>query len=128
MALRARAWWLQAPGGIGRFGRLGDHGGVIKEPLGGGNNGLEVVRVGDTVRRARDAGSGFAARVLAASACYAADQLVPFQCRIWLLLLWSGTSADRLNDPTAQQSVRDGQAIAKRLLFDRLTVPPGLAV
>jgi hypothetical protein len=33
--------------------------------LGGGNNALEVVRVGDTVRRARDAGSGFAARVLA---------------------------------------------------------------
>ncbi len=36
-----------------------------EEPLGGGNNALDVVRVGDTVRRARDAGSGFAARVLA---------------------------------------------------------------
>ncbi len=38
---------------------------MTEEPLGGGNNALEVVRVGDTVRRARDAGSGFAARVLA---------------------------------------------------------------
>jgi hypothetical protein len=44
---------------------VGDHGGVTEEPLGGGNNALEVVRVGDTVRRARDAGSGFAAQVLA---------------------------------------------------------------
>lgn len=35
-----------------------------EEPLSGGNNSVEVVRVGDTVRRARDAGSGFAARVL----------------------------------------------------------------
>jgi hypothetical protein len=40
-----------------------DHGGVTEEPLGGGNNAREVVRVGDTVHRARDAGSGFAARV-----------------------------------------------------------------
>jgi len=38
---------------------------VTEEPLGGGNNALEVVRVGDTVRRARDAGSAFAAQVLA---------------------------------------------------------------
>jgi hypothetical protein len=38
---------------------------VIEEPLGGGNNALEVVRAGDTVRRARDAGSGFAVRALA---------------------------------------------------------------
>jgi len=37
---------------------------VAEEPLGGGNNAREVVRVGDTVRRARDAGSGFAAGVL----------------------------------------------------------------
>jgi hypothetical protein len=43
-----------------------DDGGVQEEEmLGGGNNSLEVVRVGDTVHRARDAGSGFAARVLA---------------------------------------------------------------
>ena len=35
-----------------------------EERLGGGNNSLEVVRVGDTVRRARDAGSAFAERVL----------------------------------------------------------------
>jgi len=32
--------------------------------LGGGNNSREVVRVGDTVRRAGDSGSAFAARVL----------------------------------------------------------------
>jgi hypothetical protein len=38
---------------------------VTEEPLGGGNNAREVVRVGGTVHRARDAGSGFAARVLA---------------------------------------------------------------
>jgi len=38
---------------------------VTEEPLGGGHNALEVVRAGGTVRRARDAGSGFAARVLA---------------------------------------------------------------
>lgn len=38
---------------------------MTEEPLGGGNNAREVVRVGDTVHRARDAGSGFAARVLA---------------------------------------------------------------
>jgi Ser/Thr protein kinase RdoA (MazF antagonist) len=38
---------------------------VTEEPLGGGSNAREVVRAGDTVRRARDAGSGFAARVLA---------------------------------------------------------------
>jgi hypothetical protein len=37
---------------------------VTEEPLGGGHNALEVVRVGDTVRRARDAGSAFAAQVL----------------------------------------------------------------
>ncbi|MEQ4723922.1 aminoglycoside phosphotransferase family protein [Nonomuraea sp. B19D2] len=37
---------------------------MIEEPLTGGNNALEVVRVGDTVRRARDAGAAFAARVL----------------------------------------------------------------
>jgi hypothetical protein len=30
---------------------VGDHGGVTEETLGGGNNALEVVRVGDTVRR-----------------------------------------------------------------------------
>lgn len=35
-----------------------------EEALSGGNNSFEVVRVGDTVRRARDSGSGFAARVL----------------------------------------------------------------
>jgi hypothetical protein len=64
----------------------------------------------------------------AGSDCYAADQLVPFQCRIWLLLLWSGTRADRLKDPTAQQSVREGQAIPLRSLFEWLMVPPGLAV
>jgi hypothetical protein len=45
-------------------GGIGDHGGVTEEPLGGGNNALEVVRVGDTVRRARDPGSAFAAQVL----------------------------------------------------------------
>lgn len=33
--------------------------------MGGGNNAREVVRAGDAVRRARDAGSEFAARVLA---------------------------------------------------------------
>lgn len=44
--------------------RSGDHGGVTEEPLGGGNNALEVVRIGETVRRARDAGSAFAAQVL----------------------------------------------------------------
>ncbi|MEV6030790.1 hypothetical protein AB0L65_06560 [Nonomuraea sp. NPDC052116] len=38
---------------------------MTEEPLTGGNNALEVVRVGDTVRRARDAGAAFAARVLA---------------------------------------------------------------
>jgi hypothetical protein len=38
---------------------------VTEEPLGGGNNAREVVRVGDTVHRARDTGSGFAAQVLA---------------------------------------------------------------
>jgi Ser/Thr protein kinase RdoA (MazF antagonist) len=43
---------------------IGNHGGVTEEPLVGGNSTLEVVRIGDTVRRARDAGSGFAARVL----------------------------------------------------------------
>lgn len=37
---------------------------VIEEPLTGGNNALEVVRVGDTVRRARDAGAEFASQVL----------------------------------------------------------------
>jgi hypothetical protein len=37
---------------------------MTEEPLDGGNNALEIVRVGDTVRRARDAGSGFAAQVL----------------------------------------------------------------
>ncbi|MEV4111723.1 phosphotransferase [Nonomuraea sp. NPDC049695] len=37
---------------------------MTEEPLTGGNNALEVVRVGDTVRRARDAGAAFAARVL----------------------------------------------------------------
>ncbi len=36
---------------------------MTEEPLIGGNNALEVVRVGDTVRRARDAGAAFAARV-----------------------------------------------------------------
>jgi hypothetical protein len=66
--------------------------------------------------------------IAAASGCYAADQLVPFQCRIWLLLLWSGTSADRLKDPTAQQSAGEGQAIPLRSLFEWLMVPPGLAV
>ena len=38
---------------------------MTEEPLGGGNNARQVVRVGGTVHRARDAGSGFAARVLA---------------------------------------------------------------
>ncbi|MFI6739035.1 hypothetical protein ACIBI9_39445 [Nonomuraea sp. NPDC050451] len=38
---------------------------MTEEPLTGGNNALEVVRIGDTVRRARDAGAAFAARVLA---------------------------------------------------------------
>jgi Phosphotransferase enzyme family len=37
---------------------------VTEEPLHGGGSAREVVRVGDTVRRARDAGSGFATRVL----------------------------------------------------------------
>ncbi|TDE60418.1 aminoglycoside phosphotransferase family protein [Nonomuraea mesophila] len=37
---------------------------MIEEPLTGGNNSLEVVRVGDTVRRARDAGAEFACQVL----------------------------------------------------------------
>lgn len=51
--------------GGNRRGCRADHGVVTEEPLGGGNNAREVVRVGDTVHRARDAGSGFAARVLA---------------------------------------------------------------
>jgi hypothetical protein len=38
---------------------------VDEELLGGGNNSFEVVRVGDTVRRARDTGSRLAARLLA---------------------------------------------------------------
>lgn len=37
---------------------------VTEEPLSGGNNALEVVRVGDTVRRTRDVGAAFAAQVL----------------------------------------------------------------
>jgi hypothetical protein len=37
---------------------------VTEEPLTGGNNALQLVRAGDTVRRTRDAGSAFAARVL----------------------------------------------------------------
>ncbi|NBE91973.1 phosphotransferase [Nonomuraea sp. K271] len=35
-----------------------------EEPLHGGHNATEVVRVGDTVRRARDSNAAFAARVL----------------------------------------------------------------
>ena len=35
-----------------------------EEPLAGGRNAREVVRVGDTVRRAAEPGSAFAARVL----------------------------------------------------------------
>ncbi|WP_378521050.1 aminoglycoside phosphotransferase family protein [Nonomuraea helvata] len=35
-----------------------------EERLAGGNNALEVVRVGNTVRRARDGGAAFASRVL----------------------------------------------------------------
>ena len=35
-----------------------------EEPLTGGRNASEVVRVGDTVRRARDPGSESAARLL----------------------------------------------------------------
>jgi Phosphotransferase enzyme family len=42
-----------------------DDGSVVEEPLGGGNNSREIVRVGDTVRRTRDSGSRFAAKVLA---------------------------------------------------------------
>ncbi|WP_204745358.1 phosphotransferase [Glycomyces paridis] len=38
--------------------------GVIEEPLTGGNVTESVVRVGDTVRRSRGAGSAFASRVL----------------------------------------------------------------
>ncbi|MEV6150229.1 phosphotransferase [Nonomuraea sp. NPDC052129] len=38
---------------------------VDEERLAGGNNALEVVRVGDTVRRARDGGAAFASRMLA---------------------------------------------------------------
>ena len=37
---------------------------MAEEMLSGGNNASEVVRIGDTVRRARDPGSGFAARLL----------------------------------------------------------------
>jgi hypothetical protein len=37
---------------------------VGEEPLSGGRNAAEVVRVGGTVRRARDRGSAFAARLL----------------------------------------------------------------
>ncbi|MGP3936999.1 aminoglycoside phosphotransferase family protein [Nonomuraea sp. KM88] len=37
---------------------------MTEEPLPGGNNALQVVRAGETVRRTRDAGSAFAARVL----------------------------------------------------------------
>jgi hypothetical protein len=52
--------------GCGLAARSGDDGGVDEEELlSGGNNSLEIVRVDDTVRRARDSGSGFAARVLA---------------------------------------------------------------
>jgi hypothetical protein len=40
------------------------HGMVREEPLSGGRNASEVVRIGDTVRRARDQGSAFAAQVL----------------------------------------------------------------
>ncbi len=35
-----------------------------EEPLSGGRNASEVVRVGDTVHRSRDSGSAFAARLL----------------------------------------------------------------
>jgi aminoglycoside phosphotransferase (APT) family kinase protein len=38
---------------------------MIEEPLTGGNNTLHVIRIGDTVRRTRDAGAAFAAQVLA---------------------------------------------------------------
>ena len=41
-----------------------DSSGALEEPLTGGRNAGEVVRVGDTVRRASEAGSAFAARVL----------------------------------------------------------------
>lgn len=37
---------------------------MTEEPLTGGNRAQEVVRVGETVRRSRDAGSAFAAEVL----------------------------------------------------------------
>lgn len=37
---------------------------MAEDRLAGGNNSREVVRVGDTVRRARDSGSAFAAQVL----------------------------------------------------------------
>lgn len=37
---------------------------MAEELLSGGNNASEVVRIGDTVRRARDPGSEFAARLL----------------------------------------------------------------
>ena len=38
--------------------------GEREEPLTGGRDAAEVVRVGDTVRRERDPGSAFAARLL----------------------------------------------------------------
>lgn len=41
-----------------------DHGPVTEEPLTGGRNAAEVVRIGDTVHRAREPGSEFAARLL----------------------------------------------------------------
>jgi Phosphotransferase enzyme family len=49
-----------------RTDRVRRHDGqVLEEPLKGGRNADEVVRVGDTVRRAQDPGSAFAARLLA---------------------------------------------------------------
>jgi hypothetical protein len=64
---------------------------VTEEPLGGGNNTREVVRVGDTVHRARDAGSGFAAQVLA----YLESQSRHGTCRQHAKAAIAWASADR---------------------------------
>jgi hypothetical protein len=53
-------------GNESRAGACRRHDGLVREePLHGGRNASEVVRVGDTVRRARDPGSASAARLLA---------------------------------------------------------------
>jgi hypothetical protein len=74
---RARGSWGRLAGARGHLGpgihsrgqrragtRFTVNGMMREEPLGGGRNASEVVRVGDTVRRARDPGSTTAARLL----------------------------------------------------------------